>query len=66
MSIAEVNPSTTQMNARKRREIEVHLLSLRAATPTWKKETARRVREAKAGKSFTAPRVEALIAAMPL
>jgi hypothetical protein len=65
MGIAEIKASITKMNARQRREIEIHLLSLRAATPAWKKETARRIRDAKAGKSFTATQVEALIAAMP-
>lgn len=65
MSITEVKASITKMNARQRREIEIHLLNLRAATPVWKKETARRLRDAKAGKSFTATQVGALIAAMP-
>ena len=65
MSIAEVKASITKMNVRQRREIELHLQSLRAATPAWKKVTSRRVHEAKAGKSFTAAQVEVLIAAMP-
>jgi len=65
MSIAEVKASISCMNARQRREIEIHLLNLRAATPTWKRETTRRIRDAKAGKSFTASQVEALIEAMP-
>lgn len=65
MSIAEVKAKISKMNARQRREIEIHLLNLRSATPAWKKETARRLRDAKAGKSFTAAQVETLIAAMP-
>lgn len=65
MSIAEVKATISKMNARQRREIEIHLLNLRAATPAWKKETARRLRDVKAGKSFTASQVEKLIAEMP-
>lgn len=46
MGFAEVKASITKMNALQRRKIEIHLLNLRAATPAWKRETARRLRDA--------------------
>ncbi len=65
MSIAEVKERIAKMSARQRREIEIHLVNLRAQTPAWKKETARRIRDAKAGKSFSAAQVESMIKALP-
>jgi hypothetical protein len=53
MSIAEVKERIAKMSLRQRREIQLYLIELRHATPAWKKETAKRIRDMQAGKGIS-------------
>jgi len=47
------------MSQRERREIQLHLLRLNHETPTWRRRTAKTIREMQAGKFTTAEQLKA-------
>jgi hypothetical protein len=47
------------MSQRERQEIQLYLLRLKRETPTWKRATAKRLREMQAGKFTTLEQLEA-------
>jgi len=61
MSILQVKQTLSRMSQRERQEIQLYLLRLKRETPAWKRSTARKIREMKAGKFTTAEQLEARI-----
>jgi len=59
MSILEVKQSISRMSQRERQEIQLYLLRLKRDTPTWKRATAKKIREMQAGKFTTIEELEA-------
>ena len=49
MSVLEIKQSLSRMSAREQKEVSLYLLRLRRESSAWKKTTARRIREMKAG-----------------
>ena len=62
MSVLEVKQAISKMSKQERREIQAYLIRLRHSTPEWKRATAKRLQEMKAGKFTTAEELEARIA----
>lgn len=59
MSILRVKQTLSRMSQRERQEIQLYLLRLKRETPTWKRATAKRIREMQAGKFTTLEQLEA-------
>jgi thymidylate synthase ThyX len=57
MSVLEIKQSLSRLSPRAQREIQVYLQQLRRRTPAWKKATAKRIDDVRAGKFTT---IEAL------
>ena len=50
MSILQVKQTLSRMSQRDRREIQLYLLRLKHETSSWKRKTAKTIREMQAGK----------------
>ena len=59
MSILQVKQTLSRMSQRERQEIQLYLLRLKRETPAWKRATAKKIREMKAGKVTTIEQLEA-------
>jgi len=53
MSVLEIKQSLSRLSARERREIQVYLHQLKRTTPAWKKSTAKKIADVRAGKFTT-------------
>lgn len=49
----------SRMSQRERQEIQLYLLRLKRETPAWKRATAKKIREMKAGRFTTIDQLEA-------
>ncbi len=58
MSILQVKQSLSRMSQRERQEIQLYLLRLKRETPAWKRATAKKIREMKAGRFMTIEQLE--------
>jgi hypothetical protein len=58
MSILQVKQSLSRMSQRERQEIQLYLLRLKRETPAWKRATAKKIREMKAGRYTTIEQLE--------
>jgi len=59
MSILHVKQTLSRMSQRERQEIQLYLLRLKRETPAWKRATAKKIREMKAGRFTTIEELEA-------
>jgi hypothetical protein len=59
MSILQVKQTLSRMSQRERQEIQLYLLRLKRETPTWKRTTAKRIREMQGGRFSTIEQLEA-------
>ncbi len=50
MSLLELKQHVSRLSQRERTELQLYLLRLKRDTPAWKKATAKKLREMKAGK----------------
>jgi hypothetical protein len=55
----DLKQSLSRLSARERRDIQIYLHQLKRTTPAWKKATARKIDEVKAGKFTTLAELEA-------
>ncbi|MBI5766512.1 MAG: hypothetical protein HZA93_01865 [Verrucomicrobia bacterium] len=62
MSLLELKQRISRLSQRERSELQAYLIRLRHGTPAWKRATARRIREMKAGKFTTIEELEARFA----
>ena len=60
MSVLQIKQSLCRLSAKEQRESQVYLHQLRRRTPAWKKATAKRIAEVKAGKLTTIEQLEEL------
>lgn len=60
VSVLQIKQSLSRLSAKEQREIQIYLHQLRRRTPTWKKTTAKRIAEVKAGKFTTIEQLEEL------
>jgi len=58
MSVLEIKQRLSRLSVRGRREIQVYLQQLRRTTPARKKSAAKKIEEARAGKSSTIEELE--------
>ena len=58
MSILQVKQSLSRMSQRERQEIQLYLLRLKRETPAWRRATAKKIREMKAGRYTTIEQLE--------
>ena len=59
MSVIEIKQTLSRLSARERREIQIYLHQLKRTTPAWKKSTAKKIEDVKAGKFTTLAELEA-------
>ncbi|HEY5552362.1 MAG TPA: hypothetical protein VIK52_10770 [Opitutaceae bacterium] len=59
MSVLEIKQKLSRLSAKEQREIQVYLHQLRRRTPAWKKSTAKKIDEVRAGKFTTIEELEA-------
>jgi hypothetical protein len=59
MSIVEIKQTLSRLSARERRDVQVYLHQLKRTTPAWKKSTAKKIDDVKAGKFTTLAELEA-------
>jgi hypothetical protein len=59
MSILQVKQTLSRMTQRERREIQLYLLRLKHESPTWKRRTAKTIRDMQAGKFTTVEQLKA-------
>jgi hypothetical protein len=50
MSLLELKQHVSRLSQRERTELQLYMLRLKRDTPAWKKATAKKIREMKAGK----------------
>jgi len=62
MSVLEVKQAISKMSKQERREIQAYLIRLRHGTPEWKRATAKRIKDVKAGKFTSAEQLDARVA----
>ena len=62
MSLFELKEAAIKLSRREREELHAFLIQLRHDTPTWKRKTARTIREMQAGKRVSAEAIRARIA----
>ena len=62
MSVLEVKQAISKMSKPVRKDIQLYLIKPRHGTPAWKRTTARRIRDMRAGKFTTVADLEARIA----
>lgn len=58
MSVLEIKQRLSRLSARQRTEIQVYLHQLKRATSAWKKATAKKINEVKAGRFTTLDEME--------
>ena len=58
-AMLDLKQSLSRLSARERRDIQIYLHQLKRTTPAWKKATARKIDEVKAGKFTTLAELEA-------
>ena len=61
MSILELKQGISRLSQRERREIQLYLLRLKRETPAWKRATAKKIRDMRAGKFTTVEQLSARI-----
>ncbi|HUG09600.1 MAG TPA: hypothetical protein VMM36_01230 [Opitutaceae bacterium] len=59
MSVLQIKQKLSRLSAKEQREIQVYLHQLRRRTPAWKKATAKKIDEVRAGKFTTVEELEA-------
>jgi len=59
VSVLEIKQKLSRLSAKEQREIQVYLHQLRRRTPAWKKSTAKKIDEVRAGKFTTIEELEA-------
>ena len=62
MSLLELKQHASRLSQRERTELQLYLLRLKRETPAWKRATAKKIREMKAGKFTTIEELEARFA----
>jgi hypothetical protein len=62
MSILELKQKVFRLSQRERQELQLYLLQLKRETPSWKRATAKRIREMQAGKFTTLEELRARVA----
>ena len=62
MSLLELKQHASRLSQRERNELQLYLLRLKRGTPAWKRATAKKIREMKAGKFTTIEELEARFA----
>jgi hypothetical protein len=62
MSLLELKQKVSRLSQRDRAELQAYMIRLKHATPAWKRATAKKIREMKAGKFTTIEELEARIA----
>lgn len=62
MSLLELKQRASRLSQRERTELQLYLLRLKRETPAWKRATAKKIREMKAGKFTTIEELEARFA----
>lgn len=58
VSVLQIKQSLSRLSAKEQREIQIYLHQLRRMTPAWKKATAKRIDEVRAGKFTTLRQLE--------
>jgi thymidylate synthase ThyX len=58
VSVLQIKQSLSRLSPREQREIQVYLHQLRRRTPAWKKATAKKIEEVRAGKFTTIKQLE--------
>jgi hypothetical protein len=58
VSVLEIKQSLSRLSVRERREIQVYLHQLKRTTPAWKKSTAKKIEDVRAGKFTTISELE--------
>jgi len=58
MSVLEIKQRLSRLSIRERREIQVYLHQLKRTTPAWKKSTAKKIEDVRAGKFTTIEELE--------
>jgi hypothetical protein len=61
VSILELKQGISRLSQRERREIQLYLLRLKRETPAWKRATAKKIRDMRAGKFTTVEQLSARI-----
>jgi hypothetical protein len=61
MSLVELKEEVTRLSKRERTELFAFLVRMKHETPEWKRATARRIREVKAGRGVSAAELETKI-----
>lgn len=59
VSVLEIKQSLSRLSARERKEVQVYLHQLKRMTPAWKKATAKKIEDVRAGKFTTLAELEA-------
>jgi hypothetical protein len=59
VSVIEIKQTLSRLSARERRDIQIYLHQLKRTTPAWKKWTAKKIDDVKAGKFTTLAELEA-------
>ena len=59
VSVLEIKQSLSRLSQRERREIQIYLHQLKRTSPAWKKATAKRIAQVKAGKFTSLAELEA-------
>jgi hypothetical protein len=59
VSVSEIKQTLSRLSARERRDIQIYLHQLKRTTPAWKKATAKKIDDVKAGKFTTLAELEA-------
>jgi hypothetical protein len=59
VSVIEIKQTLSRLSARERRDIQIYLHQLKRTTPAWKKATAKKIDDVKAGKFTTLAELEA-------
>jgi hypothetical protein len=62
MSLLELKQQVSRLSQRERVELQVYMVRLKHGTPAWKRATAKKIREMKAGKFTTIEELEARFA----
>jgi len=60
VSFIEIKRTLSRLSARERRDIQIYLHQLKRTTPAWKKSTAKKIEDVKAGKFATLVDLEVL------
>jgi len=61
MSLLELKQQVSRLSQRERAELQAFMIWLKHGTPVWKRATAKKIREMKAGKFTTIEELEARV-----